>query len=403
MNVNILRSLMFLNESRGTDATGFFTNKGDWRKSNARCREWMATTDINTWLDAAVKCSWAVCGHTRGGTRGGNLAKNAHPFEYGPIVGSHNGVVDCPNKYAVDSEYAMDLLSEHKPGDIQEALKDLAGWYVLTWFDKRNKSVYLLNWQGGLHMTEYDGAYYYSSEEAHLVAAIGCKAADVTAIAHTNALRFYIDKATNTVRGERLDDFTGKFKETKQTNTYWERRDRKREAWGPDTYVMKFPDDLWYAKLNNGRFQLLKETMQTHLNNHEWFGKGANMDLKFYGQHHSGKDMDLKDHLVPPSLSTPIVEPPKDWKKPTWSKDEWDDDTKVLGLPQSAREDEDEKKEREAAMDDAYAALQDAKRTRIKLRLSHLMKEAGLSKLEALDIVDKEGLFEDENLAFSLR
>ena len=381
---------MFLNESRGTDATGFFTNKGDWRKTNDRARKWFAATNINQWLDAACKNSWAVCGHTRGGTRGGNSAKNAHPFEYGPVIGSHNGVLDAPQKYVVDSEYAMDLLADNKPGEYQKALGDVVGWYVLTWFDKRDRGVYLLNWQGTLHLVEIDGTYYYSSEGEHLIAATGCTVEMVMSIAHGSVLRFGFDKATQKVSGVKLDDFTGKIRPKVEhvQSTYW----RKQDPWAVENHVMKFPDGLWYARLNNGKFQLLNQTLQHHLNTTEWFCKKQPLDISYYGEFHSGRDFPLAPNVVKATHLTPIVDAPKEWKKPNWLLDAWDDeDTKVIGLiPQN------DQAEKDKIRDDAARAVENAKRNRCSMRLRHLIQECGLSQQEALLEMDREGTYESQ-------
>lgn len=117
--------------------------------------------------------------HTRGGTRGGALDANAHPFIYGQpgqeIILSHNGVVDAPQEYAVDSMWMADLLSKHAPGEYQEALKAVAGWFALTWLDRRTKEVYFLNWDAQLSFVEEEGVLYYSSNPDHLRVALSPK------------------------------------------------------------------------------------------------------------------------------------------------------------------------------------------------------------------------------------
>lgn len=105
--------------------------------------------------------------------------ENAHPFVYGEkdkaVILSHNGVVDAPNTYDVDSMYAADLLSKAEPGDYQKALGNLAGWYALTWLDQRNGCLYFLNWQSHMAFMNFRHTVYYSSDPDHLEIALGWK------------------------------------------------------------------------------------------------------------------------------------------------------------------------------------------------------------------------------------
>jgi len=285
---------MLLNESRGRDGTGFFNSNFAHFKNVDKPSVWLKDPKLSRWLQDSANRTWAICGHTRGGTRGGSCTKNAHPFRYGPVIGSHNGVIDsAPSQYVVDSEWAIDNLSKAEPGEYQEALKGLSGWYVLTWLDKRNKCIYILNWNGQMHMTHLGGCYYYSSDADHLKQALGVPDKHVLSLSHTKVLRFHIGQKG--LVAEKMPDFTGKDREVLTTyhgnnaNSYYANRQaqegwRDTETWRnrtassasakklesnwmePTGFITKFPDGLWCCELMNKKFRILKGEFQTELN-----------------------------------------------------------------------------------------------------------------------------------------
>jgi hypothetical protein len=165
-----------LNEERGRQSAGFFDSTGDWLKNAVSPKEFLRDERLRKFMNKAAKNTWALCAHTRQSTRGAIITDNAHPFQYGPVVGSHNGTVpSAPNDYAVDSMWLFHKLSTAAPGDYQTALGDVYGWYALTWFDSRNSMLYLLNWEGSLAFNKVKGIIYYSSLGSHLETATGHK------------------------------------------------------------------------------------------------------------------------------------------------------------------------------------------------------------------------------------
>lgn len=172
INPHAIRMLALLNENRGRASAGFFNGKQHWVKVDKSISSWLKDKDLRKWLERSVDTG-VICGHTRAPSRGEVKVDNAHPFEYGEIVGSHNGTIDAPFKYDVDSMYMFDLLSQHEPGEYQKALGDVEGWYVLTWRDNRTGDVYFLNWTGSLHATQVGHTWYYSSQADHLEIALG--------------------------------------------------------------------------------------------------------------------------------------------------------------------------------------------------------------------------------------
>lgn len=182
INVQTIRCLAILNESRGRDSMGFFDAHGKGWKSAETPTTWLQEPALAKVIDK-MAASGAICGHTRGGTRGGKTTKNAHPFHYNVpgtehfVVLSHNGVVDAPVAYTVDSEFLADLLAHHEPGNYQEALEDVQGWFALTWYDSRTNEIYLLNWECSLSFTTSNKGQtvYYSSDSRHLMTATACE------------------------------------------------------------------------------------------------------------------------------------------------------------------------------------------------------------------------------------
>jgi hypothetical protein len=127
-------------------------------------------TKISQWLKTSRENSWFVAGHTRLATRGKVNRQNSHPFRYGRIIGSHNGMCEAPNKFQVDSEYLFYSLNKHH-GDYNKALADISGYWGLSWFD--GSSFYLMSHNGDMGVVEIDGVWYYSSSWKHLDACTG--------------------------------------------------------------------------------------------------------------------------------------------------------------------------------------------------------------------------------------
>lgn len=370
VDTGIIRALLILNESRGHDGVGVFNSSGGWRKNNSRSTEELRKPELSEFIHKSATKTWAVCGHTRGGTRGGAFARNAHPFCYGDIIGSHNGVVDAPVKYDVDSMWIMDLLSQAKPGEYQKALAQVGPWFVLTWLDKRNKSIYLLNWSGTLHFMKYRGIWYYSSDGDHLATAVGSDKG-ISSIDKKAVIRFSFDKEKG-VQAVRLPDFTGKEKETVRVDwrkhyqnnkeydgyetdyvtgyprhsaggqNYAADNGRGTDLTGPCGWVVKFPTSgLWHARLLNGMYRLIRAQTQLNTEYKDWK----------MGQHMWLQPGYIRSILTPVSPNTPLVQCPLGVSLPPTidgqkviivpDKDASADDTKIMG----AAEEEGQKKD----------------------------------------------------------
>lgn len=369
-NLGYLRMLGVLNQSRGRDATGFFNTrkagKSNWIKNAEQVETWLRDGELREWLEQSAASSWAICGHTRNSTRGGSgLTKNAHPFEYGPICGSHNGILEAPVKYDVDSQYAMDLLSQNKPGEYQKALGDVAGWYVLTWFDQRDQSLYMLNWTGDLWLRHVGEHWYYSSSGTHLATALGYN--EGMELKHGKVIRFRWDRVKGQVECKQLEDFTGKKRETVVLGHWqggsqggrggryaghgygdeydpdydfvecgqgfkrrWQQQSHNRTNapvggdWTKLTgWVRLFSNGLWYAERYSGVYSPLDQATQDYFaDRYSHFRAEAQVKPTQY---------ELEKHLHEGK------EPPKPGTKPK-DNDDTEIEPKIIGLSEAAQE-----------------------------------------------------------------
>ncbi len=144
---------------------------------------------VKKWLQHSVESSWFVAGHTRFATRGSVNRRNSHPFRYGRIIGSHNGMCEAPQKFKVDSEHLFWALNKAR-GDYQKALEHIAGYWGLTWYDSEH--FYLLCSSGELAYEVIDGVLYYSSSWSHLDS---CTGGNSTVIKDGQVIRISADGA----------------------------------------------------------------------------------------------------------------------------------------------------------------------------------------------------------------
>jgi hypothetical protein len=188
-NLGILRALVLANENRGTDSLGFFDSTGKMIKAAVTPSEGLQQKNISAWLERSECDTWFVAGHTRLATRGAVNRRNSHPFRYGRIIGAHNGIVDAPDGYAVDSQFLFDSLAKHK-GDYNSAWGTVCGYWGVSWFD--GEYFYLQVHNGELHYGQYRGVWYYSSSAKHLAQCIG-HSDTIKAVGEGETIRFSQD------------------------------------------------------------------------------------------------------------------------------------------------------------------------------------------------------------------
>lgn len=160
----IVTGLAWANRERGTDSLGYFDTTGKIVKKAGDPGDLSATAEFRNYVEACAAKNWAIGGHTRYKTRGAVSDRNSHPFRYGKVVGSHNGMVDAPDRFVVDSEHLFWKISR---GDYQ-SIADVGGYWGLAWFDKRDGLFYLTAHRNTLAYAYHKGAIYYSSDKKHL-------------------------------------------------------------------------------------------------------------------------------------------------------------------------------------------------------------------------------------------
>lgn len=162
-----IRALAIANQERGEDSLGFFRSDGATCKSAGTPLDLLQRKAFNKFLK---RPGWFVAGHTRYKTRGAVTSHNAHPFKYGPIIGSHNGCVTAPQRFNVDSEFLFYRLAACE-NDYQAAFHDVSGYWGLTWMD--GTAFYMQAHDNEIAWARFGDTVYYSSDQKHLRAVFG--------------------------------------------------------------------------------------------------------------------------------------------------------------------------------------------------------------------------------------
>jgi len=216
---------------RGTDSLGFYDSSGRMIKAGCSPDKALAQPNITKWLNESEKGSekfgpsWFIAGHTRQATRGKVNRQNSHPFRYGSIIGCHNGMVDAPKTYTVDSQYLVDTLNK-AGGDYNAAWADISGYWGMAWFD--GEAFYLQVHHGEIAIGRKDDCYYYSSSKSHLAACIGANDTIVN-LKEGQTLKF-----TRDGQMEEATPFVSNMAET------WTRKSYAAYDWDDDGYTKSY-------------------------------------------------------------------------------------------------------------------------------------------------------------------
>lgn len=148
-----MKRLFLLDYFRGTDATGVasVSNTGDVKVAKLASNP-IDLFDTNKYKSSSIGASSRVfLGHNRAKTVGNNSFNNAHPFEYGHIVGAHNGTLEkssfrqleriAEEEFEVDSQAVFACIA--KVG-IEETVKHLEGAWALVWYDSQKETLNFL-------------------------------------------------------------------------------------------------------------------------------------------------------------------------------------------------------------------------------------------------------------------
>ena len=202
INMTAIKGLAWANRQRGTDSIGFFDSEGRVIRKACDPSAALADKGMQTWLNGFN--GWAIGGHTRYATQGSVCKRNAHPFRYGNITGSHNGIVDAPRNYTVDSEYLFATIASKG----YKALEDVDGYWGLSWFDAYDNSFWLTMHDGQLAFTVCDDVVYYSSDSKHLASIVG---GDIFTFSEGQVVKFSSDGTVEDSEQGQIDGLDVKY------------------------------------------------------------------------------------------------------------------------------------------------------------------------------------------------
>lgn len=149
-----IRRLLLFDYLRGPDSTGIAViNKSQSEGKIAK----IASHPLDLFDTEKFKkitsgyASSIFMGHNRAATKGGVNAVNTHPYEFGHIIGCHNGTLDSSSfkaledkigeKFSVDSQAIFACIEKF---GIEETAPLLQGAWALVWYDFQQRSLNFL-------------------------------------------------------------------------------------------------------------------------------------------------------------------------------------------------------------------------------------------------------------------
>ncbi len=146
---DLLFNMLWVDSIRGNHSTGiiFETDDGpEWYKKAIPGWDFIQQDYVNAVINKLNRSRYFI-GHNRAATRGEVKTSNAHPFEFGDIIGVHNGTLSnhynlSPQgaNHSVDSQHLYHAISVDGFEDVAPRIQ---GSFNLLWHDKSDNTIHL--------------------------------------------------------------------------------------------------------------------------------------------------------------------------------------------------------------------------------------------------------------------
>lgn len=150
---DVMKRLLILDSWRGMHSTGMAAIRDNGNvvlsKISSHPFDLFEMPKFKSALHGPSSC--VFLGHNRAATRGEVSTFNAHPFEFGHIIGAHNGTLWASShdkldealgeKFPVDS---MSIFAGFERLGVEETMKMLRGAWSLVWVDKKEGTLNFL-------------------------------------------------------------------------------------------------------------------------------------------------------------------------------------------------------------------------------------------------------------------
>jgi hypothetical protein len=146
-----MKRMLLYDFFRGPDSTGFAAVRhanGDSKIAKIASHP-LDLFDMKRFTDALnAYSSMAFIGHNRAATKGVVNNLNAHPYEFGEIVGAHNGTLDNKSWKALEESLgesfgvdSMAVIAHIAKFGIDATIPLMQGAWSLVWYDKTDKTL----------------------------------------------------------------------------------------------------------------------------------------------------------------------------------------------------------------------------------------------------------------------